>query len=163
MSERGLRSRKRRISDGFVCSSRCNVVPSCPPLPPREANQLSNIAFIKTHKTASTTLASILYRYGKRHDSNISRFRERGTVVDLDSAAAQVRYRAHEWYQPPCPLDFIPHAMFQNRQKKRTHDFSILKHHVVPCLRRRRWSHGGLALYGSASGGGWRVREVLVL
>lgn len=55
--------------------------------------QLTNIAFIKTHKTASTTLASILYRYGKRHGSNISKFKDPGTVVDLDSAAQQVATR----------------------------------------------------------------------
>lgn len=70
----------------FVCYS-------YPPPPARLSMhvQLSNIAFIKTHKTASTTLASILYRYGKRHDSNISKFKEGGTVVDLASAASQVR------------------------------------------------------------------------
>lgn len=53
--------------------------------------QLVNIAFIKTHKTASTTLASIFYRYGKRHDSNIAKFQAGGTVVDLDLAANQAR------------------------------------------------------------------------
>lgn len=33
--------------------------------------QLSNVAFIKTHKTASTTLASVLYRYARRHDLKV--------------------------------------------------------------------------------------------
>lgn len=56
-------------------------------------DQLSNIAFIKTHKTASTTLASILYRYGKRHDLNIAKFDQGGTYIDLDVAANQVRLR----------------------------------------------------------------------
>lgn len=55
--------------------------------------QLSNIAFIKTHKTASTTLASILYRYGMRHDSNIAKFDQGGTFVDLDVASKQVSSR----------------------------------------------------------------------
>lgn len=57
---------------------------------PLLAVQLSNVAFIKTHKTASTTLASILYRYGMRHDSAIAKFEEGGTYVDLDSATKQV-------------------------------------------------------------------------
>ncbi|CAM9555852.1 unnamed protein product, partial [Laminaria digitata] len=52
--------------------------------------QLSNIAFIKTHKTASTTLASILYRYGMRHGSKIAKFDQGGTYIDLDVAAKQV-------------------------------------------------------------------------
>eukprot|EP00903_Cladosiphon_okamuranus_P020271 g18603.t1 len=56
----------------------------------RKSEQLSNIAFIKTHKTASTTLASILYRYGMRHNSAIAKFREGGTYVDLDSATKQI-------------------------------------------------------------------------
>lgn len=33
----------------------------------RLALQTANIAFVKTHKTGSTTLASILYRYAARH------------------------------------------------------------------------------------------------
>ncbi|CAM9665132.1 unnamed protein product [Ascophyllum nodosum] len=56
----------------------------------RTPYQLSNIAFIKTHKTASTTLASILYRYGMRHGSNIAQFYRGGTFVDLDTAVKQV-------------------------------------------------------------------------
>ncbi|CAN0161576.1 unnamed protein product [Ectocarpus fasciculatus] len=56
----------------------------------KKTEQLSNIAFIKTHKTASTTLASILYRYGMRHDSNIAKFDQGGTFVDLDVASKQV-------------------------------------------------------------------------
>ncbi|CAN0564455.1 unnamed protein product, partial [Ectocarpus sp. 12 AP-2014] len=56
----------------------------------KKTEQLANIAFIKTHKTASTTLASILYRYGMRHDSNIAKFEQGGTYVDLDVASKQV-------------------------------------------------------------------------
>lgn len=56
--------------------------------------QLSNIAFIKTHKTASTTLASILYRYGMRHHSEIAKFDQGSTFVDLDVAMKQVWARA---------------------------------------------------------------------
>eukprot|EP00904_Undaria_pinnatifida_P009917 jgi/Undpi1/6055/HiC_scaffold_20.g08540.m1 len=33
--------------------------------------QLSNLAFVKTHKTGSTTLSSLFYRYGVRHDLKI--------------------------------------------------------------------------------------------
>lgn len=54
-------------------------------------SQLSNIAFIKTHKTASTTLASILYRYGMRHDSNIANFEQGSTFIDLEAASKLVR------------------------------------------------------------------------
>lgn len=35
--------------------------------------QLSNLAFFKTHKTGSTTLASIFYRYGVRHNLKVRR------------------------------------------------------------------------------------------
>ncbi|CAN0279973.1 unnamed protein product, partial [Phaeothamnion confervicola] len=49
----------------------------------RTEQQRCNVAFIKTHKTASTTLASILYRYGARHDKAIAQFSRRGTTVDL--------------------------------------------------------------------------------
>lgn len=34
--------------------------------------QLCNIAFVKTHKTASTTLAYLLFRYGRRHHKKVS-------------------------------------------------------------------------------------------
>ena len=30
-------------------------------------DQLSNLALMRTHKTGSTTLATLLYRYGRRH------------------------------------------------------------------------------------------------
>lgn len=36
------------------------------------AFKLSNIAFIKTHKTASTTFAFLLYRYARRHNVKVS-------------------------------------------------------------------------------------------
>ncbi|WP_413872089.1 hypothetical protein [Tateyamaria sp.] len=32
---------------------------------------MANIAFVKTHKTGSTTMASILYRYAVRHDLKV--------------------------------------------------------------------------------------------
>lgn len=38
----------------------------------RELSQLPSIAFLKTHKTGSTTLASILYRYALRHGVKVS-------------------------------------------------------------------------------------------
>lgn len=35
--------------------------------------QLSNLAFLKTHKTGSTTLSSLFYRYGVRHGLKVRR------------------------------------------------------------------------------------------
>lgn len=35
--------------------------------------QLSNLAFVKTHKTESTTLSSLFYRYGVRHGLTVRR------------------------------------------------------------------------------------------
>eukprot|EP00904_Undaria_pinnatifida_P000826 jgi/Undpi1/10744/HiC_scaffold_29.g13192.m1 len=37
-------------------------------------NQLSNLAFLKTHKTGSTTLSSLFYRYGVRHGLKVARY-----------------------------------------------------------------------------------------
>eukprot|EP00904_Undaria_pinnatifida_P012461 jgi/Undpi1/8345/HiC_scaffold_25.g10813.m1 len=34
----------------------------------KTANQTANVAYVKTHKTGSSTMASIMYRYAKRHD-----------------------------------------------------------------------------------------------
>lgn len=50
-----------------------------------------NIAFVKTHKTASTTLTAVLYRYGLRHGLRVARFDVEGTAVTLSHAAGQVR------------------------------------------------------------------------
>lgn len=36
--------------------------------------QVCNIAFAKTHKTASTTMAMILVRYARRHDKKVIKF-----------------------------------------------------------------------------------------
>lgn len=33
--------------------------------------KVANVAFVKTHKTASTTLAAIMYRYAARHDLKV--------------------------------------------------------------------------------------------
>eukprot|EP00903_Cladosiphon_okamuranus_P011852 g11134.t2 len=52
--------------------------------------QVSNVAFFKTHKTASTTLAAIMYRYAVRHDLKLSHFGH-STSVNLESAAAQTK------------------------------------------------------------------------
>ncbi|CAM9756616.1 unnamed protein product, partial [Discosporangium mesarthrocarpum] len=49
-----------------------------------------NVAFVKTHKTASTTMATILYRYAKRHDFTVANFTDRHTTIPLEEAAAQV-------------------------------------------------------------------------
>ncbi|CAM9489149.1 unnamed protein product, partial [Scytosiphon promiscuus] len=53
-------------------------------------DQVANIAFLKTHKTASTTLAAILYRYSARHDLKLARFKNL-QVNGLQSAAIQTQ------------------------------------------------------------------------
>ncbi|CAM9489564.1 unnamed protein product [Scytosiphon promiscuus] len=53
--------------------------------------QLSNIAFIKTHKTASTTLAYILFRYARRHHVKLAHFDGHNSAIPLEEAVAQTR------------------------------------------------------------------------
>lgn len=43
--------------------------------------QLSNLAFFKTHKTGSTTLSSIFYRYGIRHDLKVAYYPRKHMVA----------------------------------------------------------------------------------
>lgn len=57
----------------------------------RDERQRCNVAFVKTHKTASTTLTAALYRYGLRHGRRVARFDVGGTAVTLQHAAEQVR------------------------------------------------------------------------
>lgn len=56
----------------------------------RQSDQACNVAFVKTHKTASTTLAGVLYRYGLRHGRRVARFQVEGTAVTLEHAAKEV-------------------------------------------------------------------------
>lgn len=43
--------------------------------------QACNVAFIKTHKTASTTLAMIFVRYAKRHNKKVQLYRAMCALV----------------------------------------------------------------------------------
>lgn len=52
----------------------------------KKEEQKCNVAFIKTHKTASTTLTSVLYRYGLRHGRRVARFDVEGTAVTLENS-----------------------------------------------------------------------------
>lgn len=54
-------------------------------------NQRCNVAFVKTHKTASTTITAVLYRYGLRHGRKVARFDVEGTAVTLEHSVKQVR------------------------------------------------------------------------
>lgn len=45
---------------------------------------------MKTHKTASTTAATILYRYGKRHNLNVANFDGHQSSIALPDAVKQV-------------------------------------------------------------------------
>ena len=56
----------------------------------RVEGRRSNVAFVKTHKTGSTTLASVIYRYGLRHGLKVARFDVEGTAVTLEHAAEKV-------------------------------------------------------------------------
>lgn len=53
--------------------------------------QTCNIAFVKTHKTASTTAATIFYRYGKRHGLNVANFDGHQSSIELPDAVKEVR------------------------------------------------------------------------
>lgn len=46
---------------------------------------------MKTHKTASTTAATILYRYGKRHNLNVANFDGHQSSIELRDAVKQVK------------------------------------------------------------------------
>ncbi|CAM9372174.1 unnamed protein product [Ascophyllum nodosum] len=59
----------------------------------RVEGRRSNVAFVKTHKTGSTTLASVIYRYGLRHGLKVARFDVEGTAVTLEHAAEKTRNR----------------------------------------------------------------------
>lgn len=59
----------------------------------RTEGRQNNVVFVKTHKTGSTTLASVVYRYGLRHGLRVARFDVEGTAVTLNHAAEQVRER----------------------------------------------------------------------
>ncbi|CAM9325575.1 unnamed protein product [Ectocarpus sp. 12 AP-2014] len=52
-------------------------------------NQVANVAFVKTHKTASTTVAAIMYRYAARHQLKLSYFGGSSSVTMLSSAARE--------------------------------------------------------------------------
>lgn len=56
----------------------------------RKGDSACNVAFVKTHKTASTTLAGVLYRYGLRHGRMVARFHVEGTAVTLEHAVQEV-------------------------------------------------------------------------
>eukprot|EP00903_Cladosiphon_okamuranus_P016251 g14989.t1 len=57
-------------------------------------NQACNVAFIKTHKTASTTLAMIFVRYAKRHNKKLASFEGKFvSVISLPLAVEQVKKR----------------------------------------------------------------------
>lgn len=58
--------------------------------PTKPKQQTCNIAFVKTHKTASTTAATILYRYGKRHNLNVANFDGHQSSIELSEAVTQV-------------------------------------------------------------------------
>lgn len=54
-------------------------------------NQVSNLAFFKTHKTGSTTLAILLHRYGVRHDLEVAHFPGYGSTIPIAQAAEKTR------------------------------------------------------------------------
>lgn len=45
---------------------------------------------MKTHKTASTTAATIFYRYGMRHNLNVANFYGHQSSIELPDAVKQV-------------------------------------------------------------------------
>ncbi|CAN0425901.1 unnamed protein product [Pylaiella littoralis] len=54
--------------------------------------QACNLAFVKTHKTASTTLAMIFVRYARRHDKKLASFEGNFlSVIPLQLAVEQVQ------------------------------------------------------------------------
>ncbi|CAB1103767.1 ST [Ectocarpus sp. CCAP 1310/34] len=58
----------------------------------KTGGQKCNVAFVKTHKTASTTLAMIFVRYAKRHDKKLASFEGRFVSnVPLAVAVQQVQ------------------------------------------------------------------------
>lgn len=58
-----------------------------------QRKQTCNIAFVKTHKTASTTAATIFYRYGKRHNLNVANFDGHQSSIELQDAVKHVTKR----------------------------------------------------------------------
>eukprot|EP00752_Nemacystus_decipiens_P008220 g7350.t1 len=54
-------------------------------------DQVSNLAFFKTHKTGSTTLAILLHRYGRRHNLQVAHFPGYGSTIPIAEAANKTR------------------------------------------------------------------------
>ncbi|CAN0281962.1 unnamed protein product [Ascophyllum nodosum] len=86
-------------------------------------NQLANIAFVKTHKTASTTLAAVLYRYAVRHNLKLAHFGNT-TSVSLKTVADKVR-RSHE------PVDVFHYHITPTGQNKGTWNGAYLSFRTI--------------------------------
>ncbi|CAN0404156.1 unnamed protein product [Ectocarpus sp. 12 AP-2014] len=53
-------------------------------------NQVSNVAFVKTRDTGSTTLGTLLHRYGRRHNLQVAHFPGYGSTIPIVEAAKMV-------------------------------------------------------------------------
>eukprot|EP00903_Cladosiphon_okamuranus_P011858 g11139.t1 len=58
----------------------------------KTSEQLANIAFMKTHKTASTTLAYLLFRYARRHKLKLAHFENHRSAIPLIEAVHQTEW-----------------------------------------------------------------------
>lgn len=54
-------------------------------------SQLSNLALMRTHKTGSTTLAVLLYRYGRRHGLEVAQFTGAHSTIPIAEAARKTQ------------------------------------------------------------------------
>eukprot|EP00904_Undaria_pinnatifida_P012460 jgi/Undpi1/8344/HiC_scaffold_25.g10812.m2 len=99
-------------------------------------NQLSNIAFVKTHKTGSTSMAAILYRYALRHGQKIKKNKyERVDIMHYHiSPRGQFNGKwseAHEHYRgimrDPDSVNFITVM-----REPRSHFLSVYYYYLQP-------------------------------
>eukprot|EP00904_Undaria_pinnatifida_P003356 jgi/Undpi1/13020/HiC_scaffold_8.g02683.m1 len=54
-------------------------------------DQLSNVALMRTHKTGSTTLATLFYRYGRRHGLEVAQFVGSHSTIPIAQAAQKTQ------------------------------------------------------------------------
>jgi len=73
-------------------------------LPRRQ--KTANIVFFKTHKTGSTTLGSIFFRFGARHGCKFMVGMEHYTILQRDSASFGVGSNIHLQHHRPLGLSF---------------------------------------------------------
>ena len=68
---------------------------------------IDHVALFKTHKTASTTLASLLFRYAARHQSRVFKCNSASTVIAIDDGCWRTAWHADKAYTERLSFNFV--------------------------------------------------------